>query len=810
VAFTGMMVDFARIQMVYEEVSSAADLSASSAAAYYDSLLKDVYGLFAVSQDKKAEQFAVDYAMSALGLDKAGNKEELSFNLIATGKSKVDVNVKSPMAKTGDPTYSLRNTAYFTQQVGQYMEYRVIVSLMELAGIFSNDKLGSAFADGGEKAENAQVCINRYNDEILKLYGLIFEDYRNIYARIQDVMEYETGQKPVYLHRYDVAGQIGAISNSGIIDLRFDFRDASPKNHPIYYDFYGHPIGYDFGEFYRSPIYRDLDADAALVLRLEMGDFRFADGWRQEGWMREFIQITGYEASGYRHLEKTETGITALFEFINGNEDKAGVIGCAKAAIKERGAAKWKVFTYETALQYIKFLSPRTEAKIIELKKRIADMLNDMQSMKLEDDFRDTMEKELRDRDKELILGIAAAGGDFYDANMPEFQTVSASVDAIAYGQYELEGLLEKAEKHNPPFNNELPLDEEWEVDIYEFGLTPYNEHIYAMFEKMSQEVSDKDPDKENEENEKRENDAKSAKEELERDNSKDVPANFYNAWHNEYKNTGTADNGGDDNMIKKLLLIEYGMQNLTNAVTNKKVIDNSGTVRRDEKTLSGVPKGTAVNHLYQREMEYVCYGGRTGNYTRFVVTLGAIFFVANWLYTWVAPSSIPTIQPVINALRCIPFVGFAIGEVYRVGISLAESVHDMSLLLGGKKAAIIKGGDTWWFGNLSYNGQGLLDSGALYYDQYLRVFLLFNSGEELAARMTDMIELNMNHYKGGENGIANRDRFLAAKAFVIYDVSIDIKMPYFFMSMPFIADQARAGFNTKTCEISVTKTRGY
>jgi hypothetical protein len=135
-----------------------------------------------------------------------------------------------------------------------------------------------------------------------------------------------------------------------------------------------------------------------------------------------------------------------------------------------------------------------------------------------------------------------------------------------------------------------------------------------------------------------------------------------------------------------------------------------------------------------------------------------------------------------------------------------------MSLLLDGKKATIIKSGTTWCFGNpFGYEGSNkLLGAPALYYDQYLRIFTLFKSSEDIAARIMDIIELNMNHYKGGTDGIKYRNEFLATKAFVMYDVSIDVKMPYFFMSMPFIASQAQPGFNTKACEISVTKTRGY
>ena len=49
--FSGLIIDIANRQMSKAMVESAGELAVSSALANYDSVLEDVYGLFAVSQD---------------------------------------------------------------------------------------------------------------------------------------------------------------------------------------------------------------------------------------------------------------------------------------------------------------------------------------------------------------------------------------------------------------------------------------------------------------------------------------------------------------------------------------------------------------------------------------------------------------------------------------------------------------------------------------------------------------------------------------------------------------------------------------
>ena len=56
--FSAVIVDTSRINMAMQMMSSAGDLTMNTALANYDTILKDVYGLFAMSQEKTEAQLA--------------------------------------------------------------------------------------------------------------------------------------------------------------------------------------------------------------------------------------------------------------------------------------------------------------------------------------------------------------------------------------------------------------------------------------------------------------------------------------------------------------------------------------------------------------------------------------------------------------------------------------------------------------------------------------------------------------------------------------------------------------------------------
>ena len=70
---SAFVVDTSRLNLAKSSVSSAGDLAINSALANYDTVLKDVYGLFAMSQDETTEDLQKrlkDYGVAEEKLNK--------------------------------------------------------------------------------------------------------------------------------------------------------------------------------------------------------------------------------------------------------------------------------------------------------------------------------------------------------------------------------------------------------------------------------------------------------------------------------------------------------------------------------------------------------------------------------------------------------------------------------------------------------------------------------------------------------------------------------------------------------------------
>lgn len=60
ILLSGIIVDTSRVNIIKAEIASAGDLALNSALANYDTILKDVYGLFAMSQNESPEELKAD------------------------------------------------------------------------------------------------------------------------------------------------------------------------------------------------------------------------------------------------------------------------------------------------------------------------------------------------------------------------------------------------------------------------------------------------------------------------------------------------------------------------------------------------------------------------------------------------------------------------------------------------------------------------------------------------------------------------------------------------------------------------------
>lgn len=143
---SALIVDTSRTNMARSMVSGAGDLAINSALADYDTILKDVYGLFAMSQAKTNEQLAaeikeyfedtlVSYGVTSEA--EAGNYVDMvmgNFNELVSGTGSMEVSnflnmeVASDFVVNKEAESGLDNPQILRKQIVDYMKYRAPVN----------------------------------------------------------------------------------------------------------------------------------------------------------------------------------------------------------------------------------------------------------------------------------------------------------------------------------------------------------------------------------------------------------------------------------------------------------------------------------------------------------------------------------------------------------------------------------------------------------------------------------------------------------------------------------------------------------
>ncbi|MBR4766463.1 MAG: hypothetical protein IK085_06850, partial [Clostridia bacterium] len=179
------MVDTARINMARSMVSSAGDLAMNSALANYDTILKDVYGLFAMSQDQDNETWAANvqkyFEDTLTGYGVVSDEEAPDYvkNLIGDFKDLFDGaeagknNASNFLKMEFDPSFtiekapssSLANPGVMRKQIVDYMKYRAPINV----GMSFFDSLSSfTSVEAQEEVVKAQTTAQQLSQPVAK------------------------------------------------------------------------------------------------------------------------------------------------------------------------------------------------------------------------------------------------------------------------------------------------------------------------------------------------------------------------------------------------------------------------------------------------------------------------------------------------------------------------------------------------------------------------------------------------------------------------------------------------------------------
>lgn len=207
--FSALIVDTSRINMARSMVSSAGDLAVNSALANYDTVLKDVYGLFAMSQAQSSEELnqeireyfektLVSYGVTSeaeAGDYVAELMNGVSDLLAGTGSMEVsnflDMEVASDFAATKVAASGLDNPEILRKQIVDYMKYRAPMNF----GLSFLDSV-KAFTTINDQTEvvQAQVEAQESLQPVTQGCRTVIDSIRAYDSRVQAI---DTGDQAV-------------------------------------------------------------------------------------------------------------------------------------------------------------------------------------------------------------------------------------------------------------------------------------------------------------------------------------------------------------------------------------------------------------------------------------------------------------------------------------------------------------------------------------------------------------------------------------------------------------------------------------
>lgn len=223
------------------------------------------------------------------------------------------------------------------------------------------------------------------------------------------------------------------------------------------------------------------------------------------------------------------------------------------------------------------------------------------------------------------------------------------------------------------------------------------------------------------------------------------------------------------DELLLKTYTVNYDFGMFSSRVTNveKPVADSNGDAETSpqsntiKESLTGYAMCEEINYLYQAELEYL-YGGHKSSKENLKEARNTILtfrMAMNLAATYSVKEINDAIKTITQAcMEVNPVLGIAVAAALRTGAAAIESYADWNLLKQGESVMIAKTelGDLSAYDDiaafLGINEKKKTSGGfKLNYEQYLMLLLIaLTPRDQIASRTGDLICLNVNHVKQG------------------------------------------------------------
>ena len=175
VAITGILVDVSRLKLYSSQAVMAADSYGSAVLSEYDHLLKQLYGLFSVTQNEEGLEALQTYAEYA-GYSFNPNGDDQGFSgFMPYDDAELDIQYEKVEGA------SLSNPDVLMTQVGDFMRFRIVEEVMSGTGIL--DTLGEFDSmDSDMEVMEKRTELTDSSTEILEAIGKYYEELKKLAA----------------------------------------------------------------------------------------------------------------------------------------------------------------------------------------------------------------------------------------------------------------------------------------------------------------------------------------------------------------------------------------------------------------------------------------------------------------------------------------------------------------------------------------------------------------------------------------------------------------------------------------------------
>ena len=863
VFFTGFLVDLSRIKFCGNQAVMSADNYGEAILTDYDNLLKELYGLFALTQNKKGtdaldrlDSYVKEYYLTSF----KPNDNRISFGYLndftATKPYEGWIpyqNAVVTLEAVPVEGASLSEPEIFNTQIGDFMKFRIVQTLGDDA-----DSFMKAIEEVQNMNNNIKAVDKR--NEITDKATEVLEAAQDYYVRLEALWQY-----PEYINKIDAAYNSGKVSMEAAIQGDYAYYKAYKDEEQAIEDAVEHRRQIEEREAEQEAEEEDSGEDGETEKDEETEEDTLSE--EEERLCQiddDYTEHLGHSPQplksvfdaawadltvriGWEEVLKTEYGSGYTVKDHKGKTDKTVNFDNFDQKVSELQDAASKLQKKMSDLEQL-----RSELDVVlnqenitkELKKGMEDEL-----MQLDQLFRGENGYYTADRYVELASHIASYSGqnsDYAEQAVRMQDSMRARGNECIASHPEVSDL--------PEYEDEL---NQGKLSAFRGG-SSYEKIYETLKECFGKEASDSMKKEAEKKQDAADGLLNKVGDSLDEDDTpsgvRDIPSggdfagmgdsgtaggfkitDMMGSAAKSFGSNSLADTG--NRLLTKIYLIQYDFGMFTSRVTNVEESDDGDSVQT---SLTGYPMAPNINYLYQAEIEYLLGGHNSSKENLNGARNKILSFraVMNLASTYTVGPINTAIEDISMAFAAVPVIGpvlkVTVAAALRMAVAGVETYADWELLKKGESVCVLK----TEMGDLSVTAlpgefaQGLnnllgesVSTGGkksgkfeLNYEQYLTIMLIFlTRSEVLTQRTSDLITLNVNTVKQhkGSSGQLSSLTFKMADTVTAVDVTCAVQldmvvMPKGFAKRTVDAETYTAIEQFENNTYKFTVTRGY